>query len=180
VPGTPAPGPATLVAPSGSIATSTPTFTWNAVASAAHGRASCEDSSGGRIRTTYTAAQAGCAGGTGMCSITPSVTLSPGAGQWWIVTNNVSGNGPWSAALPYTVAGTPPPGPATLVAPTGSIATSTPTFTWTAVASAAQYLLLVDDSTGGRIRTTYTAAEAGCASGTGMCSLTPGRTLRPR
>src|SRR3989449_10299709 len=107
VPGTPAPGPATLVAPSGSIATSTPTFTWNVVASATQYLLWVDDSSGGRIRTTYTAAQAGCAGGTGTCSITPSVELTPGAGQWWIVTINGSGNGPWSARGVFTLAGTP-------------------------------------------------------------------------
>ena len=61
-----------------------------------------DDSSGGRIRTWYSAAQAGCASGTGMCSLTPGVTLSSGAGQWWIVTNNASGNGPWSSGMAFT------------------------------------------------------------------------------
>src|SRR5439155_27001048 len=60
-----------------------------------------------------------------------------------------------------------PPGAATLVAPSGSIATATPTFSGNAVALATQYLLWVDDSSGGRSRATYTAAQAGCASGTG-------------
>jgi len=179
VPGTPPPGAATLVAPSGIIATTTPIYTWNAVASATQYLLWVDDSSGGRIRTTYTAAQAGCASGTGMCSFTPSVELTPGAGQWWIVTINASGNGPWSARGVFTVAGTPPPGPATLVAPSGSITTTTPTYTWDAVAGATQYLLWLDDSSGGRARQWYTAAQVGCASGTGMCSLTPSVTLNP-
>src|SRR2546425_4230465 len=179
VAGTPPPPAATLLAPSGSIATTTPTYTWNAVAGATQYLLWLDDSSGGRLRQWYTATEAGCASGTGTCSLTLAVVLSPGVGQWWIVTNNASGNGPWSAALPYTVAGTPPPGAATLLAPAGNIATSTPTFTWNAVASATQYLLWVDDSSGGRIRTIYTAAQAGCASGTGTCSLTPSVTLSP-
>src|SRR5207249_8046455 len=112
-------------------------------------------------RTIYTAAQAGCASGTGTCSLTPSVTLSAGAGQWWIVTSNAAGNGPWSARGTFTLAGTPPPGAATLVAPAGSIATSTPTFTWSAVASATQYLPWLDDSSDRRIRQCCTAAQAG-------------------
>src|SRR5207245_6233382 len=58
-----------------------------------------------------------------------------------------------------------PPGAATLVAPSGSIATATPTFSWNAVALATQYLLWGDDSAGGRLRTTYTAAQAACATG---------------
>jgi hypothetical protein len=26
-----------------------------------------------------------------------------GAGQWWVVTSNAAGTGPWSAAMQYTV-----------------------------------------------------------------------------
>src|SRR5437016_5389302 len=128
------------------VPATTPTYTWNAVASATQYLLWVDDSSGGRIRQWYTATQAGCAGGTGTCSLTPSVELTPGAGQWWIVTANASGNGPWSARMAFTVLGTPPPGPATLLAPAGSIATTTPTYTWTAVAGATQYLLWLDDS----------------------------------
>src|SRR5207247_2347332 len=179
VAGTPPPPAATLVAPSGSIATKTPTYTWNAVAGATQYLLWVDDSSGGRLRTTYTAAQAGCASGTGTCSLASGGSVERGVGQGWVVTSNASGSGPWSSAMAFTVAGTPPPPAATLVAPSGSLATATPTFTWNAVASATQYLLWVDDSSGGRSRATYTGAQAGCASGTGTCSLAPGLALNP-
>src|SRR5438876_5029593 len=85
-----------------------------------------------------------------------------------------------SGALTFTVNSAVPPGAATLVTPSGSIATTTPTFTWNAVAAATQYLLWVDDSSGGRSRTTYTAAQAGCASGTGTCALASGAQTNHR
>src|SRR5439155_430064 len=100
-----------------------------------------------------------------------------GAGQWWIVTANASGNGPWSSAMAFTVPGAPPPGAATLVAPAGSLATTTPAFTWNAVAAATQYLLWLEDRWGGRSRRSYTAAQAGCASGTGTCTIAPAIVL---
>src|SRR5206468_27160 len=174
VAGTPPPPAATLVTPSGSIATRTPTFSWNAVALATQYLLWVDDSSGGRLRTTYTAAQAGCATGIGTCSMVSSATLNPGAGQWWIVTSNASGSGPWSNGLTFTVAGTPPPTAATIVAPLCILAALPISFSWNAVARATQYLLWVDDSSGGRSRATYTAAQAGCGSGTGTCSLAPG------
>src|SRR5438034_425123 len=132
---TPPPGAATLVAPSGSIASRTPTFSWNAVASATQYMLWVDDSSGGRIRTTYTGAQAGCASGAGACSMVSSATLNPGAGQWWIVTSSASGSGPWSSGMTFTVAGTPPPPAATIVARSGSLASAPPSYSGTAVGS---------------------------------------------
>src|SRR4029077_8450117 len=117
--------------------------------------------------------------GTGICSLTPGVVLNPGTGQWFIVAANASGNGPWSSATAFTVPGPLPPGAATLLTPSGNIDTANPTYTWNAVATATQYLLWVDDSSGGRIRAWYSATQAGCASGTGSCSLTPGVVLNP-
>jgi hypothetical protein len=179
VPGPPPPPAATLVSPSGGIATQTPVFTWNAVATATHYLLWLDDSSGGRLRQTYTAEQTACGGGTGTCTVAPNLVLTPGEGQWWIVTSNASGNGPWSARMAFTVAGPPPPPAATLVSPSGSIATQTPAFTWNAVATATHYLLWLDDSSGGRLRQTYTAAQAGCESGTGTCTVAPNLVLNP-
>src|SRR5205085_2009702 len=132
--GTPPPGQATLIAPAGATASSTPTFTWNAVAGATQSLVWTDVSSDGRMRTWYSAAQTNCASGSGHSSPTPRATLHPGAGRWWIVTANASGNGPWSSPTDFTVAGTPPPGQATLIAPNGATGTNTPTFTWNAVA----------------------------------------------
>src|SRR5439155_844313 len=113
------------------------------------------------------------------CAIAPGAVLNPGAGQWWIVTSNASGSGPWSSVMAFTVAGTPPPAAATLVAPSGSLATAGPAFTRDAVANATEYIPWVEDSSGGRSRATYTRAQAGCSSATGTCSLAPGLVLNP-
>jgi hypothetical protein len=160
------------VAPAGSIAAQTPTFTWNAVAAATQYLLWLDDSSGGRLRQTYTAAQAGCGSGTGMCSIALNLVLAPGNGMWWIVTGNASGNGPWSFGTPFWV-----PVVANLIVPTGSLQTTTPVFTWTAVSLSTQYLLGVADSSGPRIRQTFTATMAECASGMGTCAVAPNVVL---
>ena len=81
--------------------------------------------------------------------------------------------------MAFTVASAGPPGKATLVSPTGTITTATPTYTWNAVATATYYQLYVNDSTtnSGKIVAWYTAADAGCGSGTGNCSVTPSTAL---
>jgi hypothetical protein len=99
-----APGPATLISPSGPLSTNPPTFTWAAVAGATHYQLWVNDSSQApRINATYTADAAGCASGTGTCAISPGVGLAPGPGHWWIRPSNAVGTGPWSIAAPLTV-----------------------------------------------------------------------------
>lgn len=62
----------------------------------------------------------------------------------------------------------------TLISPSGKVYTYTPTYKWNAVCGAKSYWLQVDDSTGkGKINQGYTASEAGCASGSGTCFVTP-------
>src|SRR3989442_2804913 len=171
------PGAATLVAPSGNIATGTPTFTWNAVAGAPPHPLWVDDSSGGRLRTTYTAAQTGCLSGIGTCSIAPGAVLNAGAGEWWIVTSNAPGSGPWSNGLTFTDRGSAPPGQGADLGASGNLTKATPTFTWNAVASATQYMLCVDHSSGGRSRATYTPAQAGCATAAAPWPVTPASPL---
>jgi hypothetical protein len=65
------------------------------------------------------------------------------------------------------------PGSATLVSPVGTINEDTPTYTWNAVSDATWYNLWVNDSTGNPIDNWYSAADAGCGSGSGSCSITP-------
>jgi hypothetical protein len=174
------PSAATTVSPSGTITTATPTYRWNAVPCSSDYYLWVEDSTGIRIQQWYTAADAGCASGTGTCSVTPSTTLNNGAARWWIQTCwGDAGYGPWSAGMDYTVnmGCTAVPSATTIVFPSGTITTATPTYTWNAVPCSSWYYLWVDDSAGTRIQQWYTAADAGCASGTGTCSVTPSTTL---
>jgi hypothetical protein len=97
------PEEATLISPTGKIADATPTYTWNAVPGATKYYLFVNDATGSRIRTSFTATQAGCASGTGTCSITPETVLVLGTARWWIQTWNSAGYGPWSASTYFTL-----------------------------------------------------------------------------
>jgi len=101
--------------------------------------------------------------------VTPATTLNIGAGQWWVQAKNSVGTSLWSAPLSFTVTLSG----ATLISPSGTITTTTPTYTWNAIPGSTWYYLNVDDSTGDKILQWTTAAQAGCPSGTGTCSVTP-------
>jgi formylglycine-generating enzyme required for sulfatase activity len=173
------PGKATLISPSGNISTTTPSYVWNAIANSTWYYLWVNDGAGtGKIAKWYTADQAGCASGSGTCSVMPATPLAAGAGQWWIHTWNSSGTGPWSDGMAFTVGGGGVPGKAALLSPTGTISTATPTYSWNAVSNATYYYLWVSDSTSAeKIKTWYAADQSGCASGNGTCSMTPATTL---
>jgi hypothetical protein len=98
------PGAATLFAPTGTIATTTPTFSWAAVSSATEYQLWVNDANtAAKILITYPAAAVGCGAGTGTCTASPGVTLAHGAALWWIRTSNAAGPGPWSTAVGFTV-----------------------------------------------------------------------------
>jgi C1A family cysteine protease/uncharacterized OB-fold protein len=111
------PGQATLISPSGTITTMSPSFSWNAVSSATDYLLSVDDPTGTKIRQWCTAEAAGCAGGTGTCSVTPSVMLAAGSCNWWIQCKNSGGTGPLSIGMAFAVevvsAPTIPSGPTT-------------------------------------------------------------------
>jgi C1A family cysteine protease len=161
------PGAAALVSPSGAIWEAFPTFTWNAVLDSSWYYLKVDDSTGNRIQQWYRASEAGCASGTGTCSVKPTTKLQRGAGKFLVQTYSTGGTGPWSTAMNFTVT------PATLVSPSGSTTDPTPTYTWGAVSGSTWYFLWVDDSAGTKIQQWYRAADAGCGSGTGSCSITP-------
>jgi lysyl endopeptidase len=92
------------IAPSGTITNPTPPFSWNAAATATWYHLWVDGAGGNLLRQWYTAAQAGCPSGTGVCTITPAITLPPGAGAFWVQANNSAGTGPWSSARGFTLA----------------------------------------------------------------------------
>jgi len=99
---------ATLVAPSGTINTATPTYTWNAVSAATWYQLWVTDSTSTNIHDTkirewYQATDVGCGNGMGLCSVRPVTALASGAGQWWIQTWINNDFGPWSSASNFTI-----------------------------------------------------------------------------
>ena len=176
----PAPAAPTLIAPSGSITTTTPTYTWNASSGATSYYLLVQNTAGVVIGTTYTAASVGCGAGTGMCSVTPATALTNGSMyNWFVNASNSGGTSPWSAGNSITVNATVvtvPAVPAT-ISPTGATPSTMPTYSWNASAGATSYYLLVQNTAGVAIGTTYSAASVGCGAGTGTCSVTPSTAL---
>ena len=75
---------------------------------ATHYRLIVNDSTGNKVDQWYTAEEAGCASGTGICSVTPSIVLALGNGNWKIQTRNSYGDGPWSSALNFNIVANAP------------------------------------------------------------------------
>jgi glycoside hydrolase-like protein len=175
LPAIPPPGEATLVSPNGSIADTTPTYTWNKVNNATWYYLWVSRVNGdGSLTTVHTKwydSPVVC--GPSSCSIAPAgVTLSSGNYRWWIQTWNDGGYGPWTSAMNFSLEA---PGAATLVSPNGSIAATTPDYTWNKVNDSTWYYLWVSRVNGDGSLTTvyakwYTSAEA-CSAG--ICSITP-------
>ena len=170
--GTPPPAAATLVSPSGSMSGTTPTFTWNAVSNASSYYVWINDGSAApRFTQWFTAAEAGCAGGTGTCAISTGLSLANGPGRWFVKTSNAGGDGPWSTAMDFMIGALDAP---TLISPP-PISTNNPTYTWDSVPGATFYYLWINDSSAApKFTGWFDASDAGCASGTGTCSVTPG------
>jgi CubicO group peptidase (beta-lactamase class C family) len=111
-----APRLAVLVSPVGLIAGSAPALTWNVVPAADRYDVFVAGASGGLFLNSYAAAQV-CSGL--ICSIQPQLTLaSPGVYEWWVLTHNGNGDGPWSAGMIFEVDTALPVGPPTSIPPT--------------------------------------------------------------
>jgi hypothetical protein len=152
------------LAPSGSGATTSQTFSWMGDQNAT----SYQLYIGGVINTTYTTADLGCRGG-GTCT-TPEISLLLGSNYTWYVAGiNAAGESSFAYQSINVSVASVPVQPSALV-PTGSVSTSQ-VFYWTGDANATSYQLYI----GGVVNTSYTTATLGCASG-GTCT-TPAITL---
>jgi glucose/arabinose dehydrogenase len=65
------------------------------------------------------------------------------------------------------------PGAPLPISPTGTLATASPTYRWSAVPGAASYQLLVQNTAGVRLSASFGAVEAGCPAGSGTCAAVP-------
>lgn len=97
-------GVANLISPSGTIASTVPSYTWNAVSGATSYRLYVQDSFGWESNTVYSAASLGCGAGTGICSIAPGIALVNGRSyNWYVLASNSANSGTWSSVTSFTV-----------------------------------------------------------------------------
>jgi len=95
-----------LTAPTGTISSTSPTFTWNAVP---NGEWYYLWISGvnGKVLDQWTSVSSICS--SGVCQITPTLNLPAGSYRWWVQAwGQVAGYGAWSAQGDFTVAGSSP------------------------------------------------------------------------
>jgi hypothetical protein len=161
------PGQATLIAPAGAIASQTPTFTWNARLGVSYYLLKVTDVDNFSVERWYRPSEVGCPLGTGICSVSPGIPVTPGPAEWQILTWNAFGYGAWTDPRPFTVeipdlaiagaSGRPTP-----ISPTGSITTNHPTYRWSAHNNATRYRLSIRINGGAATYLWYTRAAAAC------------------
>jgi carboxypeptidase T len=164
------PAPTTLISPSGPNTETTPTYTWEVVSAATKYRLVVKGPLGTVIKRTYKASNV-CDGSAGTCAVTPPTELGEGEHTWRVKTINSYGS-TWSDWMDFTVGPAVPPGPATLISPSGASTDTTPTYTWEVVPTATKYRLVVKDSLATVLKATYRASKV-CDGSAGTCAVTP-------
>lgn len=158
------PAAPTLVSPSGTVPSGSPTFTWNASANTEWYYLIIED-----LNTVYWQqwhlATTVCAGAT--CSLTPPLNLLTGNFAWRVRSANSSGAGAWSSTVGFNI----PAGATTLQNPNGTIITSTPIYKWVAAPSATWYHLIVRNAGNVNIIDAWYQATATCIAN--ACQIQP-------
>ncbi|MBE2270800.1 MAG: carboxypeptidase regulatory-like domain-containing protein [Anaerolinea sp.] len=104
----------------------------------------------------------------GSCSIVPPVTVDDDVYSWWVQTwNPVTGYSLWSGGMTFWL----PLAAPTLIAPSGTVTTGSPVFTWDHQDHAEWYLLWVSGGVGVHVIDQWYNASAICAGET--CSVQP-------
>lgn len=165
----------TLIAPKGNIASTTPTYQWQAVHYANWYQLIVNDRSGKRIEAWYTATSLGCPDGQGICKVTPSISVA-GFGTWWVeANNNINGYSALSEPLSFNLVSLP--GVVSLLAPEGDLGLNRPNYRWRASTDVDSYELSVKNTLGQVSMQRYSPEQAGCLDTLLVCSVTPNLTL---
>src|SRR5205085_2563791 len=142
------------MSPSGTVTTTTPTYSWSASQGAQNYELLVQNTQGVAVDMTIPAAQANCDLGTGTWSFTPPLALRDHTMyNWFVKASNQNGASAWSAPMAITVdtgTTTPggPPAATTMTAPASTVGTTTPTYSWNAVPEATSYELIVQNTQG--------------------------------
>jgi hypothetical protein len=133
------PSKPTLIAPSGIVGTSKPTYRWNMASGATKYRLSVYSlTASGYVLTQNVLASTACSGST--CSFTQPTALPLGNYRFKVSAYNALGWGPVSSWMYFTFG---PPGKPTLISPSGATTATTPKYRWNTVAGATKYKLSV-------------------------------------
>ncbi|MEI7847973.1 MAG: hypothetical protein WCK35_19390, partial [Chloroflexota bacterium] len=154
----------TPIAPAGVIADTTPTYTWSKIVGATQYQFQLFKGAA----LIYTKLEATSACGSTTCSNTPTTVLGAGPYSWKVQAKVGTIWKAYSAGKAFTFATVPTP-----ITPTGSIADTTPTFTWSKIVGATQYRYQLFK--GAALIYTNLAATSACGSTT--CSNTPTTVL---
>ncbi len=163
---------ARLTKPKGTIAETSPTFTWRAVDTATQYDLWVVGRGGPQIAESIAPAD-GCVDGA--CSFAATEPLAPGPYLWLVLSRIPGSLDRWSSPRRFTVS--PDglrPGRVELVAPSGELDTTTPTLTWQAAGDGMDYELVVQ---GGRPRTFFRQVYSGASvCQEGLCTAPPALT----
>jgi hypothetical protein len=172
-----APGKVTLISPSAPVASTTPTFTWNAVLGTSYYLLRITDRDNVVVDRWYLPSAAGCPAGAGTCTISPGIEVKAGAATWQALSWNGSGYGPWSDLRGFLVE-TPDPtaGTPTALSPTAPLSSTNVTYRWSPIALALSYRLSISNNGGSPIYLWYAGVAAGCDPGS-ECAVTPDPVL---
>lgn len=165
-------------APIGDITDTTPTFSWSATAGASEYKVGHQDHIDESWYSYYiSAADANCPNIGDNCSFTPiDFVFSVGDRKSWWVKAKVNGSwANWSDAHAFTIIDdTVTIEPLELIAPSGLIANTTPTFSWEGVTNATEYKLgheLIDPTETWHEHV-LTPAEVNCLNSNSVCTFT--------
>jgi hypothetical protein len=130
--------------PTGTITSTTPTFSWSAVPEADHYYFWLSDETTGQSPVLFVPNVS-----LTSFSVASAQQLTPGHSYvWWAGAVSTNGRGiTWSSPQSLTIAPLAAP---VAVDPVGTITTATPTFDWSSVAGADHYYLWVNDQTTGQ------------------------------
>ncbi|MEO1996400.1 MAG: hypothetical protein ABGZ17_14115, partial [Planctomycetaceae bacterium] len=139
----PTPEPPIVTGPSGTVSTSPPTFTWQAVQYATNYDIYVNNLTNGQSQVLRVTDATG-------TSHTPDTVLQNGTYRVWIrALNSAQETSNWSTPSDFTIQ-VEVPGAPFLLNPSGTVGTALPTFEWTSSAYASHYDLFISNTTTGQ------------------------------
>ncbi len=165
------------VEPAGPAPEADPVFSWMPLDGAVAYRLNVRNAANKAVfNQWYSAAEAGCANGEAICSISIGTGFLPASYRWRVIARDQSGlKSDWSEWRTFfpaqdDVPGSPPSPQA--VGPEGQDDTNRPVFTWWPSLDGSRFRIKVVDSGNRRYFNRWrSAAGAGCSDGLGPCEL---------